>query len=368
MQTSKTLLKESVVKVGERRGISRVWIEGKKLLMAGFSIGRSYEVDINEKSKIVTLRASHHGIADRERKVSKRKDTPIIDLCRKVLSSIFSDKACVKIFAGVIVITQPYHDIISERAKLMAREKPIAFEYFAGGGTLAKAIVDAGYEMALAVELESKFCENLEANLPKTLVLNESVSEICPMMLPSGADLFVAGVPCETYSMARRKPKGEHVGDYTDHDNMHLVYYVIEAIRTARPKNVLIEEVVGFKNSVQCVLLKGVLNDLGYHMSETIVAPINEVTSRKRYALVASLKEGYCFPSFDDQPPRSLSEILFSSKPERDYWPEDNATMKREFARLEVHAQRNNGFGFKAITPETTKLPTITKDYTKFRS
>ena len=140
------LLKESIVTVGENRGVPRIWIEGNKLLAANFSIGRSYDLEIDEVRRMIKLKANILESQEDSRKVAKRGTTPVIDLCRKIVGQLFgSKKVRVQIFAGLIIISQPYHEALNDRVRNSRRDVPIAFEYFAGGGTLAKAVVDAGF-------------------------------------------------------------------------------------------------------------------------------------------------------------------------------------------------------------------------------
>lgn len=362
------VLKTIISKVGLHRGKPRIWIEGKKLSNAGFDVGSFYEIDIQSKKKL-TIKPSDNG----GYKVSKKKGLcPVMDISKLKASEVFNsdEKVQIKIFNKRIEITQAPHDRYNEVVKNSFDDSFKAIEFFSGGGTLSKAISDGGFDIKVAVELDSSYAESYENNFPECRMINSAIQDIAMKTLPKGVELLTAGVPCDTYSVARRNGGKGNTGKKTigKHRNNHMVYYVCEAIRYARPKTVLIEEVKAFSDTVQADMLKSVLSDLNYHVHETVVAPENEITKRQRYCLVASLFEGFTFPKFDYSIEETVKSIFFSGKPERDWFASDSRTIQRELAYLEKHRKKGNGFGFVPIGIDSERVPTLTKDYTKLRS
>ena len=363
------MLKEVISKIGINRGTKRIWCEGKKLNLAGFHAGMNYNLEIDKKNRKLVLTTSENGTY----KVSKKRgDVPVLDLTKSWIDEVFrGEKVSIKIYEGRVVITEAFQESISinSKEKYSNPKHLVAMEFFAGGGTLAKAAHDSEFRIDLALELDSSYAESFEKNFPNTTMLNASMTDIAMELLPKQCDLFIAGIPCDTYSVARRNVKGKSKEDRIgEHKNVASVFYVLEAIRKSRPKSILIEEVKPFADSMQCAILINVLKDHGYHISETVVAPNNEVSKRERYALFASLKEGFEWPSFDYSVDDTVEDIFFKEKPDRDWFDEDSATMKREFAYLEKHKRKGNGFGFVPVTPTSERVPTLTKDYAKFRS
>ena len=366
------VIKEMIYTIGLHRGQKRLYMQTLRLKEAGLTPGSFYEVEANSKEKSLVIRPSSIGY-----KVSEKKgEIPVIDFPKKFMEETFSENNSVRvtIFKDMVIITETHNDALNRKVIESRYYQLSSMEFFCGGGTLAKCVHDAGFKVTHAVELEPQYVENFEKNFPDTTVLCGKVQDITMDLLPFGSDLFVAGIPCDTYSVARRR--GETAHDLTgkdlderiaEHVNVATVYYVLEAIRLKRPHSVLIEEVVPFGKSIQCAILKSVLSDLGYDFKETVVAPEQELTTRRRYCLFASLKKGFEFPTMDYNVEESLGDIFFGGEPETEWFEEGSQTMKRETERAIMHKEKGNGFGYTTITVDSTKTGTFTKGYAKRR-
>ena len=90
-----------ITKIGAARQIpgSRVWIEGTRLVAAGFTVGRYYSLAESDGQLILTLSPLTHGV----RKVSGKGDKPIIDITGDLIR---------RVFAGRTTVTVEYTDRI----------------------------------------------------------------------------------------------------------------------------------------------------------------------------------------------------------------------------------------------------------------
>jgi hypothetical protein len=76
---------------------SRVWIEGTRLMAAGFTVGQRYNLTEIDNQLILTL------ASDGQRKVSGKGDKPIIDITGDLIR---------RVFAGRTTVTVEYTDRI----------------------------------------------------------------------------------------------------------------------------------------------------------------------------------------------------------------------------------------------------------------
>ena len=94
----------------------------------------------------------------------------------------------------------------------------------------------AGFELAAAVELDTKPCETLKANRPAWDVREQDLYEFDGHEF-DGIDLVAAGVPCPPFSIA-----GKQLGAEDERDLFPPVLRIVEEVR---PRAVLIENVRG---------------------------------------------------------------------------------------------------------------------------
>ncbi|WP_067509360.1 DNA cytosine methyltransferase [Actinoplanes sp. TFC3] len=112
-------------------------------------------------------------------------------------------------------------------------------EICAGAGGQALGLEKAGFEHALAVELDRNACDTLHENRPAWKVaLGDVASE--DTWKPSdyeGVDLLAGGVPCPPFTIA-----GKQLGATDERD---LFAWAVELAGTVRPRALLLENVRG---------------------------------------------------------------------------------------------------------------------------
>jgi len=112
-------------------------------------------------------------------------------------------------------------------------------EICAGAGGQALGLERAGFEHALAVELDGSACATLRANRPGWKVAQGDVAdpEVWEPEAYAGVDLVAGGVPCPPFTVA-----GRQLGATDERD---LFAWAVELCGRIRPRALLLENVRG---------------------------------------------------------------------------------------------------------------------------
>ena len=112
-------------------------------------------------------------------------------------------------------------------------------EICAGAGGQALGLERAGFEHALAVELDASACATLRANRPGWKVAHGDVAdpEVWEPEAYAGVDLVAGGVPCPPFTVA-----GRQLGAADERD---LFAWAVELCGRVRPRALLLENVRG---------------------------------------------------------------------------------------------------------------------------
>lgn len=173
------------------------------------------------------------------------------------------------------------------QARLKADARPVAVELFAGAGGLALGFEEAGFRVAVAVELEQNAAQTHRANHPGTVVLERDVREISAehvrAVAPWVGDVaaVIGGPPCQGYSIA---------GKRDPHDTKNVLYsHQVRLASELEARFVVIENVLGMRN------IKGIrfheaveqeLRDKGYNPGHRIVKASNYGVPQLRWRLI----------------------------------------------------------------------------------
>lgn len=153
------------------------------------------------------------------------------------------------------------HDNIPE-----ASRKPVAVELFAGGGGLGEGFTRAGFDVAVAVELDRAAAQTYRLNHPGTVVLEADATTVTAAEITNVAPraaapvALIAGPPCQGYSVAGKR-------DASDSKNT-LYRAVISLARQLRPQFVTIENVPGVRKVDGRSFDTAIIDELtgaGYH-------------------------------------------------------------------------------------------------------
>ena len=185
-------------------------------------------------------------------------------------------------------------------------------EICAGAGGQALGLERAGFEHALAVELDGGACATLRANRPAWKVAEGDVADR-DLWRPEdyrGVALLAGGVPCPPFTVA-----GRQLGATDERD---LFAWAVELCGTIQPRALLLENVRGLSTSRFSAYRQHVLDrlrDLGYvpgwrllHASDFGVPQL-----RPRFVLVAVRQADapwFRWPSPLPRPPATVGETL----------------------------------------------------------
>ncbi|MCK6686436.1 DNA cytosine methyltransferase [Enterobacter asburiae] len=190
--------------------------------------------------------------------------------------------------------------------------KLLAIDLFSGGGGLSQGLVQAGYDVVAAVELDSNAISTYEQNHPSTKLISHDIrlvsANALQSLLKGGAlDLLAACPPCQGFSSLTSANKIE------DPRNS-LIMEVGRLVRELKPRTLMIENVPGLMTrgrSYLSAFLK-ILDQEGYIYSYKVlqVADYGVPQFRKRFVLLAGL--GFEIP---------IPEQTHSGKPTGDKLP-----------------------------------------------
>ena len=355
------LLKSYTSKIGEKNGIRRVWITSNKIHETELIEHLRYEPEYDFINKRIILRAGFsHKITLRN-----TNNMPVIDILNKNINEIFDGfyHVVIKLFNDEIIIEPLREEIEQNKAKEKAYSSfPTAIEIFAGGGTLIKALNDAGIKTIAAVELEDKYLQNLEANNPNIVTHCGDLAKLDVNILPKNADIVVAGAPCEGFSIANTKSE-----KFENHPTGSLGFFVLKIIDVVRPAVAIIEEVPNFRTSSMAALIRYVLTSFGYEISETILHAneYGSLTKRKRYCMVASMKKGFQFDDSLKKPnTKTVLDILEIPIEDREWLTRENSkSIAYSLLKEQEHIRKGDGFRIARTYIEDSLVATVTKGY-----
>lgn len=352
-------------RLGEHRGNKRLWLESKRFESTGFSAGAPIRVTIKKEFMEIVP------VEEGERSISSRRNKPVLDINNKMLSEAFKGVERVKVVVKADSIQVVPLKEEKEQLRALAKKNKSSytyFELFAGGGTLHSAFSEH-FKSVGGLELEDKYLEtSFEPNNPNDFTYCTSIEEADFSLIPKSVDVLLAGIPCTDYSLSGISKKGKEKS-YESGVSGHLTFYVLEAIKTIRPVSVVIEEVPNYGASFSAAMLRSVLRDMGYNITETILdgEQLGAMSRRKRFCMVASMTEGFTFALQPDLPMMTVADILEVSLEEREWMDENDATIATMLRRVKEHEEKGNGFKMGAVSLSDTCVPTITRGYFKRR-
>lgn len=379
-----------VTKIGQNRGIPRVWVEGVKAMLAGFLPGKRYDARKDAEKCMLVLELSDTGCRIVSKKTKGEKEIPVIDLNSAELLSVFDGIENVRVIVqeGKIYIMPLASEIaakerISRLKAKIANDEPMLIGSLAhGGGVLTEAIhaglADAGVkaELAFANEIRPELLEQSSAyntawgknTVPLAAPMQELVADGYAMKKLPVVEFLEAGLSCSGASVAGRAKRGLALPE--DHPEVgHLVVPFIAFIARFQPIGVLLENVKQYQNTASMSILRNCLRDMGYDVHEEVLqaADWNALEHRERLCMVAMTKG----VSFDfstllkpEKATRRVADILDPVPDDSPMWSEMKGLKEKEIRDKAA----GKGFAMQIVTAFDTKCPTITKGYAKIRS
>lgn len=382
-------------KIGVSKGVPRLWLEGRVCQRAGLVIGSKYRIRHQaEEGRLELIPVTESAGAASTCRVSKRVrkgiERPLMEIRTALLSTVFSgmEKVRVAIRKSRIVITALQIEIkIRERVrrlklKLAAKEKLNVVSLFHGGGVLDKALhaglLAAGVAsfIQLGVEMEPEYLESSLRNNAE-LWADHSVaacSDIRDLDLAElageQADVIWAGVPCTGASIAGVAKNGlEFAEAHAEVGSLFVDY--LEAVRLFNPAVTLIENVPGYQKSASMAVIRSKLESYGYQLFEEVLDgnEFGVLEGRSRLVLVAISRGVETDFSFDNLcptvvKPAVLGEVLEEVPEASPMWKSYEYLASKEERDRAV----GKGFARTMVTPDSMRIPTVTKSYAKAQS
>lgn len=182
----------------------------------------------------------------------------------------------------------------------ISNKKPIAIDLFCGAGGLSSGLEAAGFEIAVAVDFDSKACLTYSQNHKKTKILSEDIAKLKTQDVLSQANLskkdialIAGGPPCQGFSMANGHTRTR------ENPKNRLVNHFVRFVREIRPPLFVMENVLGFKSIAQGKVVQSLrvrFSQLGYKTKlVTLNAASYGVPQRRLRVFLIGSKDGKKF-------------------------------------------------------------------------
>lgn len=377
-------------KLGESRGVPRVWLEGRKLGLAAFQPGQSLSVTFDKASKKVCLKIAAND-EDGQFSVSQRSKygrvDPLIEIRSDELRDVFGDVGVllrVVIKDGTAVIEAHGFSIRTEeraqrlKAKLDNGEPLAIGSLFSGGGVIDAAIHD-GLQRAgvssyskFVVEREFGYIDAMVRNQPDlfradSVVVESDIAHV-EFKRPPLVEILIAGIPCTGASRAGKTKNAIALAE--EHSDAGACFFhFLNFAAQVKPAIIVVENVQDYMSSAGYAVIKSVLSTWGYRLSDAILNGVEfgGLEARDRMCLVATTDglDQSVFDFSDVKPvtekPSTLSEVLEDVADDDPSWKSYSYLAEKEVK------DKAAGKGFKRtlVTGCEASVPTLRRLYHK---
>lgn len=380
--------------VSESRSVPRIWLEGQKLGHAGVEIGVQYMLNVSTQLRRIELRPAPEGFAGKTYSVSKRtrneRVSPLIEVRDALIAELFAvgTKLRVAVQKGRIIISLSHiamrvQERVTRFLDKLKNGKPLEVVSLYHGGGILDAALHEGLQRSklasyvkIAVELEGEYIDSSLRNNPHlfredSTVINGDIREI--NILGSGvpqADMLVGGVPCTGASRAGAAKNGLTCAE--EHESAGTLFFdYLEWVKVTNPAIVVLENVVEYQKTAAMTVIRSVLSNLGYDVSETVLdgPTLGSLEKRKRLCMIATTP-GVCGPvDFEQLVPvrvkeEKLADVLDFVPADSDRWKSYDYLAAKE----ERDIASGKGFMRQLLTGEEDGCGVIGRGYAKARS
>lgn len=380
-------------KIGESKGLPRVWMEGQKLHHGGVQIGKKYTIKADVQAKRLELIEVPFDFSGKHVTVSKRERNgvvhPLIDIRSEQIREVFldDDKVRIALRRGRIVITAlQIQTKIRERLKRIKEkldrgEKLDVVSLFHGGGVLDRAIHSGmlrsgvGSFVQVGVELESEYLDASLRNNPQiwtseSIAICSDIRDVHLSDTTPQASILIGGIPCTGASKSGRSKNSLEFAE--DHDEAGALYIdYLNWLRATNPAIAIIENVGEYANTASMSAIRSVFKHLGYDVHETVLDgwDFGSLERRKRMVVVAitqGLGDTFSFNNLKVNKVREscINDILDPVALDDDSWKAYDYLAEKE-ARDKAAGK---GFGRQLLTGSEDGCGVLGKGYKKGRS
>lgn len=129
-----------------------------------------------------------------------------------------------------------------------SQNKKKVISLFSGAGGLDIGFENAGFQIAVAVELDPSCCDTLRSNKPNMSIINKSIVDVKGQEVLDAAGLkvgeaalVIGGPPCQSFSLAGLR-KG------LDDERGRMLFEYVRIVKETLPKGFVLENVKGLTN------------------------------------------------------------------------------------------------------------------------
>ena len=375
-----------IKKMGAHRGSPRIFLDGLQAIRAGFSPGQRFDVEVDGKRVVLSKNEDGSRVVSSRRK--GERDIPVIDINSAELLSVFDGMDAIRVVVGVNGV---YLLPLASEARKVERLERLSAKLFNGqplsagslahgGGVLAHAVhtglADAGIQCKLEFANELRDDLLIQAAEHNDVWDDDTAALSMPMQelaqdewllgqLPK-IELLEMGLPCSGASLAgHTKNKLEKMEDHEEVG--HLVYSALAIISKTNPAIVLLENVPRYANTASAQILRHQFRDMGYETHEAVLdgADFGCLEARVRWCMVA-VTRGIEF-SFQDLAPHARIVQSLDSVLDQDIRVDDERWRAVEYLKSKRvrNEAEGNGFKMQFVTPQSTKIGTLRRGYSK---
>lgn len=218
-----------------------------------------------------------------------------------------------------------------------------AIDLFAGCGGMTQGLIDAGFRVIAAVEIDDYASRVYRANHRNVTLIQDDIRKVDPKLIEkmlNGEPLhLLAGCPpCQGFSSIRRRNKKKAVKDPRN----NLINEYLRFVEVLRPINIMLENVPGIENYSQFKKVVRKLKELGYSPRYKVVdvSHYGVPQRRKRLVLLGSLLKKLEIPDGNEkmvtvrQVIGNLESIDVTSDPLHKVFPKHTDKVKERIALI----------------------------------
>ncbi len=138
--------------------------------------------------------------------------------------------------------------------------RPVAVDLFAGAGGLSHGILEAGYDIGLAVDNDRSATDTYRLNhpqIPHRRVICSDIEELLdreewPEIVDGTPEIMVGGPPCQSLSQAGYRARRADDSSYSIRDDPRTDLYTnyLRAVAALQPRALIVENVEGMANEI----------------------------------------------------------------------------------------------------------------------
>lgn len=168
-------------------------------------------------------------------------------------------------------------------------------DLFAGGGGFSRGFAEAGYEIALGVEIDANAARTYSYNFPRAVVLQEDVAAVSYREIErhvGGVDVVIGGSPCEPFTATNPRRLEDPLDRLYVDPLGQLTLHFIRLVGELQPKVFVLENVPGIAQGPLREALKREFKRIGFDeiYFNVLLAERYGTPSRRKRVFVSNVR------------------------------------------------------------------------------